>query len=227
LEVVVGLGSFQLGTNPLEVDFILHIGHHDERRNDTSRSRSLQGSGDLSVPDVTSTGQDGTNSIRRHGQQQVVSIVYGVSIRDPVPLGGVAQVLRLRGDFCQSGESVILALADGRGDTRLELVRKLGVATTQTERSDTALTILCVSVSDNSCALAPLEFKSDLVLTRATGLVLRTLSDTITALQGGRRGRNRRENGGAQKRGLEKLNHCDAASWEVTRCWWEEVGCVE
>lgn len=98
LEIVVCLGDGQVGAHPLVVDLVLHVAEQDESRDHTRAPRRLDSRLDVSVPHVVRRGEDGTDRLFRHGEEDVSVVEQRLALGDPVGLAGVAVVLGDVGD---------------------------------------------------------------------------------------------------------------------------------
>ena len=143
LPVVVGLNVAQVGTDELVIDLVLDIGKKNESSDNTLTAARLDLAGDLTVPDVVVVGKESTNSLLRHGHEQVTVLNLGETAVGPVGIGSVTQVLGVQDSVVEVVPLVAPVLTNGHGGARFDIERSLGVATTQTECASTTLTIFC------------------------------------------------------------------------------------
>jgi hypothetical protein len=122
LPVEVALRSLQVDTDKFKVNLVLDVAHHDESRHHTLALACGHCGGDLAVPDVVGTHQQGADSIGCHCKQYRLIIVYHWrAAADPIDLRCISQIFCVCLHVVQRGELVIRALADGRGHARGEV----------------------------------------------------------------------------------------------------------
>lgn len=154
LGVEVGLDVAGVDTDPLKVNLVLDIGHEDEGRDNTLALGSGCLCANLAVPNIMCRGQQCTDGALGHGQESRLLAVAGVGVdgghalRLPIDLGRVAEVLVDALDGRERVEAVCAGLADGAGHTRVERVRHEGVAASEAEGADTAITVHWQAVSE-------------------------------------------------------------------------------
>jgi len=147
LEVVVRLGLLQFHTDKFVVNFVLDITQKDKRRDHAFASARLHRSRDLPVPHIVAARHHRSDGLRRHRQQNLVLISQRLPIYHPVRFGSISEVLRFVGNAIETCELVIIRLADGRWDTRVERIGGEWVAAAETVGTDTTFTVLCISTS--------------------------------------------------------------------------------
>ena len=144
LEVVVGLHSVHLCADKLEIDFVLHVTHQNERCDNTGTLTGLHGRLDLAIPDVVCAHEQCANGAGCHGQKHTILILPRLARCDPVCLATIAQVSCVGPDTrrIQRVHAEVIALTCGRCKTRLEVEGVPGVAATKTVCADTTLSVL-------------------------------------------------------------------------------------
>jgi len=98
LEIPIGLGGMQVNADPLVINLILHVAQQDECGNNTLAVTGPQCCCDLPVPDVVCTSYYSADGAWRHGDKKITIFDSWLTIRDPIGLAGIAEVLRLVGD---------------------------------------------------------------------------------------------------------------------------------
>ena len=93
LEVKVGLGSFQIHTNPFVINFVLDIREQDEGGNDTLTTRGLHSSLNISVPHVSRGREQGSGALLGHGEKHSIAVVQRLSLADPGSVLGITEVV--------------------------------------------------------------------------------------------------------------------------------------
>ena len=144
LEIVVGLHGVHLRADELEINFILHVAHQDERCDDTRTLAGLHGRLDLAIPDVVCAHEQCANSTGCHGQKHAVLVLPRLTRCDPVCLATISQVSCVGPDTrrIQRVHAEVIALTCGRCKTGLQVEGVPGVAATKTVCADTTLSVL-------------------------------------------------------------------------------------
>lgn len=144
LPVVVGLHGGQISADPLVVDLVLNIRQKNESGHDTLAAGALELSGDLAVPDVVVIGEESTDTLGRHGHNQIAILGLNLSAVGPVGSAGVTKVLVLGDGIVEVFPGVSLALADRHRGAGIERERGERVATAEAVGTSTTLTIFCI-----------------------------------------------------------------------------------
>lgn len=143
MPVVVGLHKGEIGTDPLVVDFVLHVGEQNESGDNTLTTGALDLARDLAVPDVVVVGEQSTNTLGRHSHDQVSVLGLGLAGVGPIGGRGISKVLVLGDGIVEVVPGVGLALTHGHRGTRVKREGGQRVATTETVGAGTTLSVFC------------------------------------------------------------------------------------
>jgi len=100
---------------------LIRRGESHVSSNHTLISRSFQRSADLSVPQVIGAHNDCSGTIRRHGQQEIFSILQGIATVCPVGGVGVPEISIVIGEgFGNVFKGVCFVDALGCGHARVD-----------------------------------------------------------------------------------------------------------
>ena len=142
-----------VNANPLEVDLVLDIRHKNEGCDDTLALGCGSLGADLAIPNVVCRCEQCSNCVLGHCQERrlLAAARVGVdgrrTLRLPVDLRRVTEVLVDALDIAEGVERICARLANGSGYARIERVRHERVATAEAESADTAITVYYEAVS--------------------------------------------------------------------------------